>query len=404
MVAAWTYNATERLVIIDLTTLRYEFLNGPIAALTGIVDSALVVTSSTSIAVIASSADSPQALYHMEFNRAASLTTLRPSTTISIPNRFFSQGRPISFPRSNTRLESGENKDTTTKAHLTAHAFFFPPQNPHYVGPEGCLPPLIVSIHGGPTLHSGPGLSLQWQYYTTRGYAIALLNYAGSSGYGRQYREILNGKWGILDVQDAADCARYLSTSGIVDENAIGITGGSSGGYAALQAICDFPSLWAGAVSISGISDVEALVKETHKFESCYPLRLIFGQDVPKDESARRLIYRERSPRFKAQKSKITAWTLLLQGREDQIVPLNQAEAMTRSILSNGGTAKLIDFDGEGHGFPRGAENALRAVREQNQWWCRSLVISQAPVDRKLSFSLVLLGLIVLGFSWNRLC
>ncbi|KAJ5993266.1 alpha/beta-hydrolase [Penicillium sp. IBT 35674x] len=308
MVAAWTYNATERLIIIDLMTLRYESLKGPIAALTGIVDSALAVTASTSIAIIASSADSAGLIPH-----------------------------------------------ATTKAQSTARAIFFPPQNPHYVGPQGCLPPLIISIHGGPTLHSGPGLSLQWQYLTTRGYAIALLNYAGSSGYGRQYREILNGKWGILDVQDAADCARYLSTSDIVDANAIGIIGGSSGGYAALQAIC--------AVSISGISDVEALVKDTHKFESYYPLRLIFGQDVPKDESARRLIYRERSPRFKAQKSKITAWTLLLQGREDQIVPLNQVEAMKSSILSNGGTVKLIVLDGEGHGFPRGAENALRAVR-----------------------------------------
>lgn len=404
MVAAWTYNATERLVIIDLTTLRYEFLNAPVAALTGIVDSALAVTSSTSIAIIASSPGSPQALYHVELNKPASLRSLRPSTTISVPSAFFSQGRPISFPRSNARLKSGEEIDADTKAQLTARAFFFPPQNPHYVGPRDCLPPLIISIHGGPTLHSGPGLSLQWQYYTTRGYAIVLLNYAGSSGYGRKYREILNGKWGILDVQDAADCARYLSSSGIVDGNAIGIMGGSSGGYAALKAICDFPSLWAGAVSISGISDVEALVKDTHKFESCYPLRLIFGQDVPKDESARRLIYRERSPRFKAQKTRITAWTLLLQGREDQIVPLNQAEAMTSSILSNGGTAKLIVFDGEGHGFPRGAENALRAVQEQNKWWCRSLVIQQAPVHRKLGVSLVVLGLIVLSLFWNKLC
>ncbi|KAJ5632727.1 alpha/beta-hydrolase [Penicillium lividum] len=396
MVAAWTYDATERLVIIDLTTLKYEFLNTPVAALTGIVDSALAVTYHASLP------SSPQALYHVGLKKPASLTTLRPSTTISVPSTFFSQGKPISFPRSNTRLDSGEKVDATTEAQLTARAFFFPPQNPRFVGPHNCLPPLIISIHGGPTLHSGPGLSLRWQYFTSRGYAIVLLNYAGSSGYGRKYRETLDGKWGILDVQDAADCARYLSTSGIVDGNAIGIMGGSSGGYAALQAICDFPSLWAGAVSISGISDVEALVKDTHKFESCYPLRLIFEQDVPKDESARRLIHI--SPRFKAQKAKITAWTLLLQGREDQIVPLNQAEAMKSSILSNGGTAKLIVFDGEGHGFPREAENALQAVREQNEWWRRSLVIQRAPVHRKLGVSLVILGLIVLSLLWNKLC
>ncbi|KAJ5713391.1 alpha/beta-hydrolase [Penicillium malachiteum] len=385
MVAAWTFNATERLVIIDLTTLRYEFLNASVATLTGITGSALVVTSSNSIAIVASSSDSPYALYHVEFNKPASLTTLRPSATISVSSTFFSQGRPISFPRSN----------------LNAHAFFFPPQNPHYVGPQNCLPPLVISIHGGPTLHSNPGLSLQWQYHTTRGYAVVLLNGAGSSGYGRKYREILDGKWGVLDIQDAADCARYLSTSGIVDGNAIGITGGSSGGYAALQAICDFPSLWAGAVSISGISDVEALVKDTHKFESHYPLRLIFGEHVPDDESVRRRVYRERSPRFKAHK--ITASTLLLQGREDQIVPLNQAEAMESSILSNGGTAKLIVFDGEGHGFPRGAENALRAVQERNEWWRRSLVSQQASVHRKLGVLLIALILMVMCLFYRVL-
>ncbi|KAJ5740135.1 alpha/beta-hydrolase [Penicillium malachiteum] len=401
MVAAWTHNATERLVTIDLTTMRYEFLNAPLAALTGITDSALAVTSSTSIAIIASLPDFPYALYHVELNKPASLTLLRSSAMISVPSTFFSQGRPIHFPRSNVKLKYHEKIDATAEAQLTAHAFFFPPQNPHYVGPQDRLPPLIISIHGGPTGHSGPGLSLRWQYYTTRGYAVVLLNYAGSSGYGRKYREILDGKWGILDVQDAADCARYLSTSGIVDENAIGITGGSSGGYLTLQAICDFPSLWASAVSVSGISDVEALVKDTHKFESCYALRLVFGDHIPSDESVRRRTYRERSPRFKAQRTKITASTLILQGREDQIVPLNQAEAMTSSILSNGGTVKLVVFDGEGHGYPRGAENALRAVQEENEWWRRSLVIQQASVHRKFGLSLVF-GLIALSLLWNR--
>ncbi|KAJ5642932.1 alpha/beta-hydrolase [Penicillium longicatenatum] len=398
MVATWTYNATEHLVLINLTTLKYQFIAAPVAALTGIVDSALAVTSPISVAIIASSPNSPQALYHVKLSKPVSFTTLRSSTTISVPKTFFAQGRSISFPRSNTGPDSGEKIDIIAKAHSTAHAFFFLPQNPHYVGPEGCLPPLIISIHGGPTLHSSPGLSLQWQYYTTRGYAVALLNYAGSSGYGRKYREILNGKWGTLDVQDAADCARYLSSSGLIDGNAIGITGGSSGGYAALQAICDFPSLWAAAVSISGISDIEALVKDTHKFESFYPLKLIFGQDVPRDESVRQVTYRQRSPRFKAQKNKITARTMLLQGREDQIVPLNQAEAMTRSILSNGGTAKLIVFGGEGHGFPREAENALRAVREENKWWRQSLAIQQASSHLEISISLAALCYIAVIF------
>ncbi|PWY85999.1 alpha/beta-hydrolase [Aspergillus heteromorphus CBS 117.55] len=370
IVAAWTRNAADRLVIINLSDSTYEFLpSSPGTSLSGITTGrSMALTSSTSFAVIASTPTAPSAVYHIDLNDPSSRTTLRSSTTLTIPPEYFSLAEHVSFPRT-----------TSGYTDTLSHAFFLPPTNPEYTAPPGSLPPLIISIHGGPTAHSDSGLSLMWQYYTTRGYAVAFLNYAGSSGYGRKYRELLNGVWGHLDVLDAGDCARYLSSSGRVNASGVGICGGSSGGYATLEAICVTPSLWAGAISISGISDVEALVAGTHKFESHYAFRLLFGDDVPKDEEVRRQLYRARSPRFHA--DSITAMTLIIQGTDDEIVPLNQAQAMADTIQANGGKSKLLVFEGEGHGHPRKSENALRAVHEEERWWRESLVEQENKVS-----------------------
>ncbi|PYI04087.1 alpha/beta-hydrolase [Aspergillus sclerotiicarbonarius CBS 121057] len=359
IVATWTHEAAERLVIIDLKTNTYTFPSH-VAALTSIRDGSMALTSTTSIAVLASTPTSPSAVYHISLTTDSPPTILRSSTILTIPESFYSHARHISFPRT-----------TPTHPDTFSHAFFLPPTNPNYTGPTDQLPPLIIYIHGGPTTHSDPGLTMMWQYYTTRGYAVAFVNYAGSSGYGRAYRTLLDGFWGLLDVSDAADCARYLISTGQVHPSRVGITGVSSGGYAALQAICDFPDLWAGAISISGISDVEALVADTHKFESHYAFRLLFDDKVPTTEEEKRTVYRARSPRFKADKIKAT--TLLLQGTEDEIVPLNQAQAMADDVERSGGVAKLVIFEGEGHGFPRKAENGLRAMKEEEDWWRASL-------------------------------
>jgi dipeptidyl aminopeptidase/acylaminoacyl peptidase len=318
--------------------------------------------SDTRFAVIAASPTAPEALYHVELSQSApQITTLKSSLPLDIPEEFYSQAEHISFPRT----EGADELNTTS------HAFFLPPQNANYEGTPGTLPPLIVEMHGGPTYHTNPGLALSLQYYTSRGYAVAMPNYAGSSGYGRKYRGVLDGVWGALDPSDAASCVAYLVKTGRVDGTRVGIMGGSSGGHAALEAIWMFPSVWSAAVSRYGISDVEVLVKDTHKFESHYAFRLLFGDHVPDDEEERRRVYRERSPRFNAEK--IRAPVLLLQGSEDKVVPPNQTELMVQSITKNGGIAKMTVFQGEGHGF-RGKENKRLALEEQDGWWLKYLV------------------------------
>ncbi|OKL55816.1 hypothetical protein UA08_08936 [Talaromyces atroroseus] len=359
IVATWTNNAREMLVSIDLSASKYTVLSD---ALTGMFGSAVKRLSDTSFAVIAASPTAPKALYHVELTQSLpKLTSLKSSLPLDIPEEFYSRAEHISFPR------------TEGPGHLntTSHAFFLPPQNANYVGTPDTLPPLIVEMHGGPTSHTNPGLALTYQYYTSRGYAVALVNYAGSSGYGRKYRDLLDGVWGALDPADAASCVAYLVETGRVDGTRVGIMGGSSGGHAALEAIWMFPSVWSAAVSRYGISDVEVLVEDTHKFESHYAFRLLFGDNVPDDEEERRRVYRERSPRFNAEK--IKAPVLLLQGSEDKVVPPNQTEMMVQSITKNGGIAKMTIFQGEGHGF-RGKENQRLALDEQDQWWQKYLV------------------------------
>jgi len=212
--------------------------------------------------LIGSGTDSPDALYlvnvhegsdHENGTLKAFNTMLKSSLNTELP------GTTFSFPEHVT-VEGGQSAKT--------YGFFFPPQNPSYKAPENSLPPLIILSHGGPTSHFGPGLALQTQFWTSRGYAVFCLNYRGSSGYGRAYIEELDGNWGIADVADAVACVRFLGDR--IDTSRVGIRGGSAGGYCVLQALCDEEtnSTWAGGVSAYGISDLHGLVEDTHKFES----------------------------------------------------------------------------------------------------------------------------------------
>lgn len=358
MVATWTKDAQETLLLIDLSSSEYSVLSD---ALTGITGHAVQRHSEKSIVVIADSFTKPKALYHIEISPSPQINILKSTLSLDMPESFYSKAEHISFPRT-----YGSDQLNTT-----AHAFFLPPKNVNYIGTPGTLPPLIVEMHGGPTTHVSPGLSLSLQYYTSRGFSVAMPNYAGSSGYGREYRDLLDGAWGVLDPADAASCVAYLVKTGRVDGSRVAIVGGSSGGHAALEAIWMFPSVWSAAASWYGISDLEILVDDTHKFEKHYAFRLLFRDTVPDDEDQRRRVYRERSPRFHA--DKIRAPVLLLQGTEDRVVPPNQTEMMVRSITEKGGTAKMTLFQGEGHGF-RGHENKRKALEEQDLWWQKHLV------------------------------
>ncbi len=276
----------------------------------------------------------------------SSIETLRRSHDLEVFPSYFSIPRPIEFP---------------TEAGLTAHGFFYPPQNPDYRGPVNERPPLIVKSHGGPTSSATTTLSLMIQYWTSRGFAALDVNYGGSTGYGRQYRERLNKKWGIVDVDDCVNGARYFADRGEVDADRLVITGGSAGGYTTLCALTFRDRFKAGA-SHFGVSDAEALARDTHKFESRY----LDGLLGPYPE--RRDIYVERSPINFA--DRLSCPVIFFQGLEDKVVPPDQAEKMVEAIRSKGIPVSYVAFEGEQHGF-RHAKNIKRALDGELYFYSR---------------------------------
>ena len=321
-------------------------------------------------AVIGSTTDRASALYSVHVDQPPQMTLLKSSSALSLPSTYYSTLKPISFKR--TRSVDKEE---------LSHAMFMPPLNPNFTGPASTLPPLILHMHGGPTSHVGPGLRPGWQYWTTRGFAFAAVNHSGSTGYSRAYRTSLDGQWGIADIADAASCVDYLASAGLIDRTRVGIEGGSAGGYACLQALCWYPDVFAGGVCQYGVSDLKALIQDTHKFESRYVDRLVFGSSpappsspLHLSHSEKEFILKARSPLFHAYK--IKAAVLLLQGLDDEIVPPAQAQGMVdviRARYPGRDRAKIVTFEGEGHGFVK-AETVERAVLEQEMWWRRTLM------------------------------
>jgi dipeptidyl aminopeptidase/acylaminoacyl peptidase len=245
----------------------------------------------------------------------------------------------------------------------TAHAFFYPPKNPEFVGPPGEAPPLLVLIHGGPTSATAAQFRLTTQFWTSRGFGVCDVNYGGSTGYGREYRNRLRDSWGVVDVADAAGAARYLADQGKADRNKLIIRGGSAGGYTTLACLT-FSDVFRCGASSYGISDLALMASDTHKFESRYLDQLI--GPYPKEEAR----YRERSPIFHLEKFKRPV--ILLQGLEDKIVPPNQAELILDSLKQRGVPVAYIPFAGEQHGF-RKAENIIRAYDAELYFFSRVL-------------------------------
>src|SRR5439155_15848138 len=229
----------------------------------------------------------------------------------------------------------------------TAHAFFYPPRNRDCQAPADEKPPLLVMSHGGPTSATSTAFRPGIQYWTSRGIAVLDVNYGGSTGFGREYRQRLDGEWGVVDVDDCANGARYLVERGDVDGTRLAITGGSAGGYTTLCALT-FRDLFRAGASYYGVSDLEALAKETHKFESRYLDRLIGPYPGKRD------LYRARSPI--AFTERLSQPVIFFQGLEDEIVPPNQAERMVEALRTRGVPVAYLTFEGEQHGFRR-AEN-----------------------------------------------
>ncbi|MGH8933070.1 MAG: S9 family peptidase [Egibacteraceae bacterium] len=265
-----------------------------------------------------------------------SFAVLREAAPLDLDPAFMPQPEPLSFP-----VEQGD-----------AHALFYAPRHPRAEGLAGERPPLLVTCHGGPTGHVQAAFSLGVAFWTSRGFAVVEVNYGGSTGYGRAYRERLRGQWGVVDVDDCLAAARFLVERGDADPNRVVFRGGSAGGFTALAAAA-FRAGLAAAVSYFGVSDVRRLAEDTHKFESRY----LDGLVGPLPEAAP--TYRERSPLYAA--DRIRCPVLLLQGTLDRVVPPSQAETMVAALEANGVPVTYLPFEGEDHGF-RSAEAITKAT------------------------------------------
>ena len=231
-------------------------------------------------------------------------------------------------------------------------ALFYPPTNPDVTPTPGELPPLLVLIHGGPTSAARPMLQVGTQYWTSRGFAVVDVNYGGSTGYGRAYRNQLRDSWGIVDLDDCVAAARWLGDQGRVDPERLCIRGGSAGGYTTLAALA-FRDTFAAGASHFGVADLEALATETHKFESRYLDGLIGPYPQARDR------YIERSPIHHV--GGFDRPLIVLQGLEDEVVPPNQAEMIVGALRERGVPVAYVAFEGEQHGF-RQAANIRRAL------------------------------------------
>ncbi|MDH3642664.1 MAG: prolyl oligopeptidase family serine peptidase [Gammaproteobacteria bacterium] len=269
-------------------------------------------------------------------------------------------------------VSRAEQLSFPTRDRGTAHANYYPPHNLQQESPAGSRPPLLVMSHGGPTAAASRGLNLRIQYYTSRGWAVVDVDYRGSSGYGRAYRDALNGKWGLLDVTDCEDVVRYLADQGRVDPDHVAIRGGSAGGYTTLAALTTTRTFRAGA-SHYGIGDLNALARDTHKFESRYLHRLLGEDRAMDDRSPINHIDRLQCP------------VIFFQGSEDKVVPPNQSQQMVAALRDKGIPVAYLEFPGEGHGFRR-AENIVRALEAEYQFFCRIFDIE--PAEQSTTFQI----------------
>jgi dipeptidyl aminopeptidase/acylaminoacyl peptidase len=270
----------------------------------------------------------------------------RHSGAVDVDPGYLSIPEPLEFP---------------TAGGLTAHGLYYRPRNRGFVGPPDEKPPLLVLSHGGPTSATSSTLSLGRQYWTSRGFAVLDVNYGGSTGYGRSYRERLNGSWGVVDVDDCANGARYLADRGDVDPRRLAIRGGSAGGYTTLAALA-FRDVFSAGASHFGVSDLGMLAEETHKFESRYLDRLVGPYPERKD------VYDARSP-LKHPEG-FACPVIFFQGLEDKVVPPDQAELMVKALETRGIPVAYVPFEGEQHGF-RKATSIKRALEAELFFYSR---------------------------------
>ncbi|MCP5098804.1 MAG: S9 family peptidase [Chloroflexi bacterium] len=347
IICAYTQNGIWQLARLNTTTKQLDKIATPYTSITGIQVSEGVAVFSGGSATI------PGSIVRMDLH-TQEMNVLRQSANLMVEANYLSVPESIEFP-----TENG----------LTSYGIYYPPQNGGFVAPVDEKPPLLVLSHGGPTGATSTTLNLRIQYWTSRGFAVLDVNYGGSTGYGRSYRQRLNGEWGIVDVQDCINGAKYLGDQGLVDSNRLAIRGGSAGGYTTLCALTFHDTFSAGA-SHFGISDIEALAKETHKFESRYMETMIGPYPEMRD------LYIERSPIHAT--DKINCPLILFQGLEDKVVPPNQSEMLFDAVKAKGIPVAYVPFEGEQHGF-RQAPNIKRAL--DGEFYFYSKVFNYTPAD-----------------------
>jgi dipeptidyl aminopeptidase/acylaminoacyl peptidase len=330
--ATYTEHGRWKLAFIDTGSGRFEPIDLAIEPTDGIRATA------DAVYFIGGSPTMPRSIVRLPLDTLEP-EVLRAATTDRIDRAW------ISVPEAITFQSSGRD----------VHAFYYPPTNPDVAAPAHERPPLLVLSHGGPTDQATDVLEARTQFWTSRGFAVVDVNYGGSSGFGRAYRARLNGMWGIVDVEDCVNAARHLVAAGRVDRNRLCIRGGSAGGYTTLAALT-FHDVFKAGASYYGISDIEVLAHDTHKFESRYLDSLIGPYP------AARAKYIERSPIHFT--DRLSSALILLQGLEDKVVPPNQSEMMADAVRRKGLPVAYVAFPGEQHGF-RKAENMVRSLEAE---------------------------------------
>jgi len=336
-----------RLAVLDTGTRRMEEMETPFSDISG------VLAGEGKAIFVASSPVMPAAIVRLDLV-TRQYQILRRSTEDVSESGYLSVPQEMSYP--------------STRG-ATAHALYYPPVNRDFEASMDEKPPLLVLSHGGPTSATSRALNLRTQFWTSRGFAVLDVNYRGSTGYGRAYRRQLDGQWGIADVEDCLAGARYLVERGLVDAKRLAIRGSSAGGYTTLCALTFHRMFRAGAVYY-GVSDLEALARDTHKFERYYLERLIGPYPQRKE------LYRERSPLHQA--NRLSCPIIFFQGLEDKVVPPNQTEEMVNALRARNVPVAYVPFDGEQHGFRR-AENIRRALEAEFYFYSR--VFGFTPAD-----------------------
>jgi dipeptidyl aminopeptidase/acylaminoacyl peptidase len=333
LISCFVRDGVWTLAMIDPRTKRFEIIP------TEFTDISQLRAAPGRVVFIGGSPSEPPALIDLDLGSGEKRVARRGSVLRDDVRRYISVPEPIAFPTG-----GGE----------TAHAFYYPPFSPEFAAPHGEKAPVLVKSHGGPTASAPSTLSLSTQYWTSRGVGVLDVNYRGSTGYGRAYRLRLGRRWGIVDVEDCVAGARFLVEKRNADPRRLMISGGSAGGYTTLCALApEGEKTFSAGASYYGVSDLEALARDTHKFESRY-LDWLIGP-YPQDQK----IYAERSPINHV--DRLSAPVIFFQGAEDRVVPPNQTELMVAALRARGVPVGYFLFDGEQHGF-RKAENIRRAL------------------------------------------